>query len=139
MGFKARRRPTSTMPEVQLVPMMDVLMSILAFFIVVSMTLTRQQSAVDVTLPGVKSGVNAATVNAASIVVLDAQGQIWMGDRQIAPQQLESAIATYLQEHPQGTVLLKADRQLPYEQVIQLLGQLRAVGGDRVSLAISQD
>jgi biopolymer transport protein ExbD len=139
MGFKARRRPTSTMPEVQLVPMMDVLMSILAFFIVVSMTLTRQQSAVDVTLPGVKSGVNAATVNAASIVVLDAQGQIWMGDRQIAPQQLESAIATYLQENPQGTVLLKADRQLPYEHVIQLLGQLRAVGGDRVSLAISQD
>lgn len=139
MGFKARRRPTSTMPEVQLVPMMDVLMSILAFFIVVSMTLTRQQSAVDVTLPGVKSGANVAIANAASIVVLDAEGQIWMGSRQIAPQQLEAEIAAYLKENPQGTVLLKADRQLPYEQVIQLLGQLRAVGGDRVSLAISQD
>lgn len=139
MGFKARRRSTSTMPEVQLVPMMDVLMSILAFFIVVSMTLTRQQSAVDVKLPGVNSGTNAAIADAASIVVLDARGQIWMADRQIDPQQLEPTIAAYLQQNPQGTVLLKADRQLPYEQVIQLLGKLRAVGGDRVSLAIADN
>ncbi|MGB3238271.1 MAG: biopolymer transporter ExbD [Geitlerinemataceae cyanobacterium] len=139
MGFKARRRTTATMPEVQLVPMMDVLMSILAFFIVVSMTLTRQQSAVDVTLPGVKSGTNAATASSASIVVLDAEGRIWLGDRQIVPQQLESQIATYLRENPTGTILLKADRQLPYEQVIQLLGQLRSVGGERVSLAISEE
>lgn len=139
MGFKARRRPTSTMPEVQLVPMMDVLMSILAFFIVVSMTLTRQQSAVDVKLPGVPAGGNVTSASAASIVVLDARGQIWMGDRLLAPQQLEAEIGAYLQQNPQGTVLLKADRQLPYEQVIQLLGKLRAVGGDRVSLAISEN
>jgi biopolymer transport protein ExbD len=138
MGFKARRHTTATMPEVQLVPMMDVLMSILAFFIVVSMTLTRQQSAVDVNLPGVKSGTSAVTASAASIVVLDAEGRIWLGDRQIAPQQLETEIAAYLRENPTGTVLLKADRQLSYERVIQLLGQLRTVGGDRVSLAISE-
>jgi biopolymer transport protein ExbD len=139
MGFKARRRTTTTMPEIQLVPMMDVLMSILAFFIVVSMTLTRQQSAVDVKLPGVKSGTSVTTASSALIVVLDSQGRIWLDDRQLAPQQLEAAIATYLRENPTGTVLLKADRQLPYEQVIQLLGKLRAVGGERVSLAISEE
>jgi len=139
MGFKARRRQTTPMPEIQLVPMMDVLMSILAFFIVVSMTLTRQQSAVDVQLPGVSSGGNVATTSPASIVVLDAQGRIWLGDRQIAPDRLEAEITAYLQANPTENILLKADRQLPYERVIQLLGQMRAVGGDRVSLAISPE
>lgn len=139
MGFKARRRQTTAMPEIQLVPMMDVLMSILAFFIVVSMTLTRQPSAVDVQLPGVRSGANLATTSPASIVVLDARGQIWLGDREIAPEQLEAEITAYLQANPTENILLKADRQLPYERVIQLLGQMRAVGGDRVSLAISPE
>jgi biopolymer transport protein ExbD len=139
MGFKARRHPTSTMPEIQLVPMMDVLMSILAFFIFVSMTLTHQQASVDVRLPGVQSGTSVATVSNASIVVLDARGKIWLGDREMTPQQLEAAIAAYLRENPTGTVLLKADRQLPYERVIQILGQMRVVGGDRVSLAIAEE
>ena len=32
--------------------------------------------------------------------------------------------------------ILNADHKLPYEKVIQLLGRLRDIGGDRVSLAI---
>ncbi|NEQ28726.1 MAG: biopolymer transporter ExbD, partial [Microcoleus sp. SIO2G3] len=35
------------MPEINLVPMMDVIMTILTFFIIVSMTLTNQQNAVN--------------------------------------------------------------------------------------------
>jgi biopolymer transport protein ExbD len=42
----------------------------------------------------------------------------------------------YLQKNPNGAVVLNADRKLPYEQVVQLLGRMRDIGGDRVSLAI---
>jgi biopolymer transport protein ExbD len=42
----------------------------------------------------------------------------------------------YLKQHPQGAVILNADHKLPYEQVVQLLGKMRDIGGDRVSLAI---
>jgi biopolymer transport protein ExbD len=41
-----------------------------------------------------------------------------------------------LQKNPQGAVVLNADRKLPYEQVVQVLGKMRDIGGDRVSLAI---
>jgi biopolymer transport protein ExbD len=42
----------------------------------------------------------------------------------------------YLQQHPEGAVVLNADRKLPYEEVVKVLGKMRDIGGDRVSLAI---
>jgi biopolymer transport protein ExbD len=50
MRFKSQQK-SSQMPDVNLVPMMDVIMTILTFFIIVSMTLTAEQGAVNVTLP----------------------------------------------------------------------------------------
>ncbi|NJK42085.1 MAG: hypothetical protein HC934_13530 [Acaryochloridaceae cyanobacterium SU_2_1] len=49
MGFRRRHHSVST-PEINLVPMIDVLMSVLTFFIIISMTLSRQK-AIEVQLP----------------------------------------------------------------------------------------
>jgi biopolymer transport protein ExbD len=139
MGFKSRHRITSQMPEINLVPMMDVLMSILTFFIIISMTLTHQQSVVDVQLPGVgKGSATTQAVPDALTIALTASGQIQIGDNTVTREQVLQQVPIYLREDPQRVVLLKADRTLPYEQVVQLLGELRTVGGNRVSLAISQ-
>jgi biopolymer transport protein ExbD len=40
---------------------------------------------------------------------------------------------------PKGAVLLKADRQVSYEQLARLLTKMQAVGGDLVSLAIAPE
>ncbi|MCU0550429.1 MAG: biopolymer transporter ExbD [Leptolyngbya sp. Prado105] len=134
MRSKARQRGSS-MPEVNLVPMMDVIMTILTFFIIVSMTLTNFQS-VDVALPSSQSGVNRDRPTDPMIVGLNQQRQILLQGTPATREQLAQAIQNYLAQNPKGTVVLKADKGLPYEQVIQLLGTLKEVGGDRVSLAI---
>ncbi|MEL6936740.1 MAG: biopolymer transporter ExbD [Cyanobacteria bacterium J06607_17] len=41
-----------------------------------------------------------------------------------------------LQNNPDGFVMLKADRTLPYADVAKLLADLRGIGGKRVSLAV---
>ncbi len=51
MNFKTQQKSSSQVPEINLVPMMDVLMTILTFFIIISMTLSSQQRALNVTLP----------------------------------------------------------------------------------------
>lgn len=123
------------MPEVNLVPMMDVIMTILTFFIIVSMTLTNFQS-VDVTLPSAQSGANHTKPVDPLIVGLDRQGRILLEGQTRDRAQLTQKITTYLQQNPKGTVVLKADQDIPYQQVVKLLGVLREVGGERVSLAI---
>ncbi|MGB5963752.1 MAG: biopolymer transporter ExbD [Coleofasciculaceae cyanobacterium] len=125
------------MPELNLVPMMDVIMTILTFFIIVSMTLTNKQNAVNVTLPSAGSGLSEQKAPDPLVVSIDPQGQLFLGEDAITEAQLVQPMQAYLQKNPQGAVVLNADRKLPYEKVVQVLGKMRDIGGDRVSLAIN--
>jgi biopolymer transport protein ExbD len=135
MRFKSQRK-VSQMPEVNLIPMMDVLMTVLTFFIIVSMTLTNRQGAVNITLPSAGNGVSQQKTPDPLIVSLNSQGQLLLGNQPITEAQLVQPMQAYLQKYPDGAVVLNADRKLSYERVVQLLGRLRDIGGDRVSLAI---
>ena len=136
MRFKSRQQISST-PEVNLVPMMDVILTILTFFIIISMTLTKQQSVVDVTLPSTGgAGANEQKIPDPLVVGLSRQGAISLGTQSVSEAQLTQQMLEYLKANPKGAVVLKADSQLPYERVVKLLGTMRDVGGDRVSLAI---
>lgn len=138
MKFKSDSH-NSEMPELNLVPMMDVLMTILTFFIIVSMTLTSQQSVIDVTLPNSDAGANEQKNPDPLVVGLNQQGQTSLGTKVVSQDQLATQIASYLNSNPQGAVILKADSQLPYQKVVKLLGTMRDIGGDRVSLAIDSN
>lgn len=134
MKFKSQQQG-SQMPEPNLVPMMDVILTVLTFFIIVSMTLTSFQS-VNVPLPSTDKGVSKEKPIDPIIVGMNRQGQILMNNAPVSDSQLAQLVVTYLQKNPKGTVVLKADKQVTYEKVVQVLGTLRDLGGDRVSLAI---
>ena len=118
--------------------MMDVLMTILTFFIIISMTLTSQQG-VDVTLPSADAGVSEQKTPDPLIVGLNQQGQLSLGTQTLTKDQLAQQMVNYLNNNPQGAVILKADSELPYKNVVKLLGTMREIGGDRVSLAIDSN
>lgn len=136
MRFKSQQK-TSQMPEINLVPMMDVILTILTFFIVVSMTLTTQQGTVDLTLPSTESGTNQQKIADPLVISLNQKGELFLGSQTVSETQLIQPIQAYLQKNPQGVVILKADKNLSYEKVVKLLGTMQDIGGDRVSLAIN--
>jgi biopolymer transport protein ExbD len=135
MKFRAQQR-SSSMPELNLVPLMDVIMVILTFFIILSMTLTNFRS-IDIRLPQGEGKDSAQSFpNNRLIVGLNNQGQTLLQGKAIAQQQLETTVSTYLANHPAGVVVLQIDQQVPYQKVSQILEVLRKLGGDRVSLAM---
>ncbi len=127
----------SQMPEVDLIPMLNVMMGILAFFVMITMMLTIEQS-VDVQLPDENADTAQTDTPEPMIVQLNPQQQILVNDQPVTEDVLIEQMQTYLANNPEGVVALKADLNLMYEPVIQLLGIMRGVGGDRVSLAIAQ-
>jgi biopolymer transport protein ExbD len=135
MRFKSQQK-SSQMPEVNLVPMMDVILTVLTFFIIVSMTLTNRQNAVNITLPSAGNGVSEQKTPDPLVVSLNPQGQLYLGNQPISETQLVQPMQAYLQKNPNGAVILNADHKLPYEKIVQLIGKMRDIGGDRVSLAI---
>ncbi|NEP12221.1 MAG: biopolymer transporter ExbD [Symploca sp. SIO2C1] len=140
MRFKNQQTGPS-MPAIDLIPMLNVMMSVLAFFVMLTTTLTNEEG-VDIQLPNAGSEEDTETQNEQQdslIVQLNSQGQIVVREQILNKEQLASQMQAYLQENAQGTVQLVADPQASYEKVVQLLGEMKGVGSDRVSLAIDTD
>lgn len=136
--MRFRQRQSGAIPDVDLIPMLNVMMGILAFFVMITMNLANQ-ALVNVQLPG-KSDDKAppppSERDQLFVVELDAQGQIRLKDQPLAPEQLDQQMQGYLQQNAKGTVFLKPDPKLSYDKVIAQLAQMRSVGGERVSLVI---
>ncbi|MEM8610850.1 MAG: biopolymer transporter ExbD [Cyanobacteria bacterium P01_H01_bin.105] len=136
MGLKSRHQ-NSGVPEVNLVPMMDVLMTVLTFFVIISMELSGVQI-FGVSLPQAVLGVDEEVVEKAEplVIGLREDGQTVYNDEPLTIPALAPIIQGYFAENPDGFVMLKADRTLPYADVAKLLADLRGIGGKRVSLAV---
>ncbi len=135
-----RRRQPSRIPEVNLVPMMDVLMSVLIFFVIVSMGMTGVQIN-GVTLPRSVEGADERVVEKKAedkpfVVGLNTDKELVLDGEPTSLRALAPAIEAYFKENPDGSIMLKADRALQYEEIASLLSELRKVGGRRVSLAV---
>ncbi|MBU6229581.1 MAG: biopolymer transporter ExbD [Cyanobacteria bacterium REEB459] len=137
MRMKSRSQ-RHDLPEVNLVPMMDVLMTILVFFIIISMSAQINQKAVEVKLPSVEAGGSNVDQPDPLTVELDRQGKLFIKGSAVDQTQMAENIRQYLTEHAKGTVVLKADNQLTYQKIAEVLGTMRDVGGNQVSLAINK-
>ena len=120
-------------------PMMDVLMTVLTFFVILSMTLTGQ-SLQNVNLPeGVETGqkkLKAVKKVKPFVLGIDNKGALIHNGQAIKSIDLANEVNTYFQKRPNGQILVMADRSLAYSKVTQILKGLRKLGGSKVSLAV---
>jgi biopolymer transport protein ExbD len=132
MAFRKRRSPPSG-DMINLIPMLDVLMTVLTFFIIVSMTLALDR--------GVKTNIASSSGQASApaaspmVIKLSLDG-ILVSNQSVDRSEIASRLKRYLSENPDGKAMLQADPDISYEQTVQLLGELKSIGGDRVLLAI---
>ena len=139
MRTRHRRRHSRT-PEVNLVPMMDVLMTVLIFFVIISMGLTGVQIN-GVTLPRSVDSADEATLEQSEeskplVIGLTAEQELVLDGESIDLAALSPAIREYFAENPGGSLMLNSVRGLPFVDIAELLSELRIMGGRRVSLAV---
>jgi biopolymer transport protein ExbD len=142
--MKIRKKYQNTpSAEINLTALLDVVFSILAFFILVSAALTVP-SRLGVDLPirdrdpkaNASEGLKSEDV---FIITLNTNGQMLSNGKIIPNQQLEQAIGQFLASSNQGVVVLTADNaDVSYQIVIERLAQLRKIAGDRVAIATSR-
>lgn len=140
MRFRQQQDDQGKLPQVDLIPMLNVMMGILAFFVMITMTLSAEKS-MEVNLPPKGDDDDTAEITAEQlrdlfIVQIDEAGQITLNQEPIDKEQLKGRIESFLAEEDDRTVYILPAQALPYEEVLTFLGEMRAVGGDRVSLAI---
>lgn len=134
---------TSGNAEINLTALLDVVFSVLAFFVLLSAALTVP-SRVGIDLPISSSNGSNAQSGAVQpedvlVITLDASGQMLFDGKPVPPQQLEQDIRNFLSKSSKGTVVLSADSaDVSYQVVINRLAELRAIAGNRVAIATSK-
>jgi biopolymer transport protein ExbD len=130
-----RRRPIAE-PEqptqVNIVPMIDVTFSILAFFIMSTLTLTKLET-LTVSLPKAKNSQPQLTTKA-SLTIND-QGELFLNRQPIQATNVADAIKKLQQPDQPLTVVLNADRAINYGNAVEVLDQVRQVPGVKIAIA----
>jgi biopolymer transport protein ExbD len=118
--------------RIEIVPLIDVIFCILIFFILAALQLTRQQ-AIGVDLPS--AGTSTLQEQQSLLVTVDALGKTYVDSSEVSESQLYLILEGYRRTNPVGMMLLYADRNSIYNDVINILDLMRSVGGNRVALA----
>jgi len=122
-----RYRPLA---EINVTPMVDVMLVLLVIFMVAAPLLTV---GVPINLP--KTGAAQLTEPKDPIIVsLNGQEEAFIGDEKVAAEDLKARLAALAAEDPARIVYVRGDRALPYGRVMDLLGVVNTAGFAKVSL-----
>ena len=131
---RRNRRGRAPMAEINVTPLVDVMLVLLIIFMVTAPLLV---AGVPVDLP--ESRANALDQQANQVTLaIDAQGQVFLDDAPVAPGELSERIdglrcaGRSADERP--LITLRADRALDYGRVMAVMGELNRAGCNSVSL-----
>jgi len=118
-------RPT---PEINMVPLIDVMLVLLVIFIVTAPLLTH---AVKIRLPSASNQVNLEKPDTVTLS-LNAAGAVFWNDRAIDEAQLPARFAEAAARSPQPELHLRAERTTEYQKVAEVLAAAQKAGLTRV-------
>ena len=119
-------------PQINIVPMIDVIFAILVYFIVSSLFLSRSEG-LPVNLPQAET---AQLQKSKQITVsLDSEGTLTVGNQTTELAQLKTKVENLLKTEPTTVIVIRADRLVDHGQVVDVLDQLRKI--PQVKLAIA--
>jgi biopolymer transport protein TolR len=126
------------MADINVTPMVDVMLVLLIIFMVTAPLLT---AGVPINLPDARAKALDQDQKPVAIA-LDADGRIFVGDAEVAaadlPNMLTRLAARGGNKPPQ--IFLRADKGLDYGRVMAVMGELNRAGLNRVALvAVGQD
>ena len=122
-------------PEINLIPLIDVLLCLLIFFVVT--TTFDARSVLKLELPRA-DGQPAEAQSKALSVLVNAQGRSFVGDREVLRSDVESlkqSLSDVAGEDRDRPVLLRADARTPHQAVVIALDALGQLGFRRVAIA----
>jgi biopolymer transport protein TolR len=127
-GRLERPQPSRPMSDINMTPLIDVMLVLLVIFIVAAPLLA---SSLKLDLP--KTDAARPGDGAASIAVaVDAAGRLYLADQPLDDAAFAQQLAEAARRNPQADVLLRADRAVPYGRVAELIGTLQKAGLTRI-------
>ncbi len=123
--------------NINVTPMVDVMLVLLIIFMVITPMLTNK---VQITMAEVNNAVPMPDANKddAIVVAITRNGAVFMGQNEIDPSQLSGMVATKLENQTSKTVYIRADERTQFKAVEDAIDDVRTSGVDDVGLLVQR-
>jgi len=127
--IRAHRR-NKVKAEINLTPLIDIMTSLLAIFMITAPLLT---SGIPLNLPK-GDGHQIEGKEKTLDIGVDAQGKIYVGTDEVPLDKLVSKVTAIVSENPKIQMVISGDRKSSYGEVIEVMALLRSAGFTQVGL-----
>ena len=123
--------------DINVTPMVDVMLVMLIIFMVITPMLSKGVS-VDLVKTQHPISMQAADKSDAIVCAVTRDGKTYLNTTQMAPEDLPAKVKDLLANRLDKTVFVKADSRARYERVVDVVDNLRAAGVDQLGLLTEQ-
>ncbi len=131
MAFSAGGNNHGLMSEINVTPMVDVMLVLLIIFMV---TAPMMMQGMDVQLPKVDAGTIQADDKEMVVISMNSKGEIYLDEHPVPMKDLRFKIKRVMEVKKANVLYLRADQNIPYGQVAQVMGEVRQSGVNNLGL-----
>ncbi len=132
--MKFVRRNRSKAPQLAMTSMLDVIFLLLCFFVTVSV-FSQWESEISIKLPRAENSTEPDRLPGEIIVNLAEDGKVTVNGRVLALYDLGVRLKRISQFYPGQPVIIRADKNVKYEKLMELIDTCRAANVWNFSLA----
>ncbi len=134
MKFSNKR--LTKQPSLVIIPMIDIMFFLLVFFMLSTMYMVTLHT-IPVQLPTVQ---NATVANKTVIlnVTLQRDGSVWLNQEKMTQEALFQTLQQKMSHHINFSLLISADKNINYGQVVKFMDTLHSVGINNFALSVEK-
>ena len=130
--MKLRNYRETKQPDLNIIPMIDIMFFLLVFFMLSTMYMVEQKT-IPVNLPQATSATIDNKTN--FTVTLKDDGSIYLEDQQTEIQTLLMQATKEQKNNPSFAIIIRADKDINYDKVVSFIDTLKKAGITRFGLA----
>ena len=128
---RSGRRSRKVMSDINVTPLVDVMLVLLIVFMVTAPLLT---AGVNINLPKAQAKALHQQDNTPLEIAVDPNGHIYVGQTKVDENRLKAMLSAIAQENPDKRVYVRADHALSYGKVMQVMGIASMAGFTKIAL-----
>ncbi len=115
--------------EINVIPLVDVVLVLLVIFMVTAPMLYR---GLDINLP--TSAANTIKPEIRAVLTIEKDQRLYLDEEQVSVEQLERKLRLLKEEHADVSLYLRADRDVPYGVVVQVMDGVKKAGIEKLGM-----
>lgn len=121
------QRPPKIQKTAQIVPLIDILLVLLIYFIVTTQT-KKPRDVMRIELPTVHEMPSGKEMATRSVIRMDAAGKVMLDSMAVPDGLLDSYLQAFMKQNPGRKLELEADKSMPIERLLAVWDALTKAG-----------